>query len=160
MLKIKKRIWLYLPLLLLLFSNNLALSQNNMDFSSPEATFRTNMQACKDLDFKKSDLCTTKKFQKFAKTNKNYLSHRNTGQLANAYRYWNDKPYKLEMYRNKAIMRFSPEFTRPEPFYFVAEYGKWKIDAMFSFNNVIIEDSQHWHWRNPKIDNEKKWLKR
>lgn len=157
---VRKKIWLYLPLLLLLFSNNLALSQDDLDFSSPEATFKTYMQACKALDFEKSDLCSTEEFQRFTKINKRYLAHRHTGQLANAYRYWHNKPYKLELHGNKAIMRFSPEFSRPEPFYFVKEREEWKLDSMFSFNNVIIEDSTHWHWRNPNIDNEKEWLKR
>ena len=154
----EKKILSCLVILLLIFSNGFALPQDYMDFSSPEATFRTYMQACKDLDFRKSDLCSTKEFQNFTKTNKRYLAHRHTGQLANAHRYWHDKPYKLEMYGHKAIMRFSPEFSRPEPFYFVKERGEWKIDSMFSFNNVIIESSQSWHWRNPNIDNERQWL--
>ncbi len=156
----KKRLLSCFVMLLLFFSNSLALAQDDLDFSSPKATFKTYMQACKELDFKKSDLCYTEEFRSFIKTNKRYLAHRHAGQLANSYRYWHDKPYKLELYATKAIMRFSPPFTRPEPFYFVKEYGKWKIDSMFSFNNVIIEDSNRWHWRNPNIDNEKKWLKK
>ncbi|MBL7070565.1 MAG: hypothetical protein ISS26_00120 [Candidatus Omnitrophica bacterium] len=128
------------------------------DFTSPESTFNSHMYACKALDFEKSDLCYTKEFQSFTKTNKEYRSHRNTGQLRNAYDYWHNKPYKLEMHRNKAIMRFSPPFKRPEPFYFVKEADGWKIDGMFSFNNLIIENSGGWFWRNSKIDNEKVWL--
>lgn len=130
------------------------------NFSTPENTFNSYMYACKVMDFEKSDLCFTREFQNFAKTNKEYLSHRNTGQLRNAYNYWHGKPYKIEMYGDKAIMRFSPEFKRPEPFYFVEEGGEWKIDGMFSFRNVIIEDSGNWFWRYPNVDNEKQWIRK
>ncbi len=130
------------------------------NFSTPENTFNSLMYACKAMDFKKNDLCYTKEFQNFTKTDKKYLSHRNTGQLRNAYSYWHGKPYKIKLHGNKAIMRFSPPFKRPEPFYFVKEGGEWKIDGMFSFRNVIIENSKNWHWRNSKIDNEKLWLRK
>ncbi|MFC1752711.1 hypothetical protein ACFL96_04870 [Thermoproteota archaeon] len=132
----------------------------NLDFSSPEAAFSSYMKACKLLDFSLVDQCYTKEFQQFTKTNQRYRAHRNTGQLSNSYRYWSGKPYKLDKYGNKAIMRFSSEFQRPEPIYFVREAGKWKIDGMFSFNNVIIQDSSGWHWRNPNRNNEREWLRK
>ena len=133
----------------------------DMDFSSPEAAFRTYMQACKELDFYKSDLCYTKEFQRFTKTNKRYLSHRHKGQLRNEYNDLYGRNYKLEMYGNKAIMRFAPEFMRPAPLYFVREDGEWKIDAMFAFNNIIMDDrTGGWFWKHPNIDNEKQWLRR
>lgn len=158
--KTVKNLLFYSAVLILFSNNNFVLARNNgMDFSSPKATFETHMQACKELDFEKSDLCYTKEFRNFIKTDANYLAHRHTGQLSNSYRYWHGKPYKLQMHGNKAIMRFSPPFTRPEPIYFVKERGEWKIDALFSFKNVIIEDSTHWHWLNPNVDNEKAWLK-
>lgn len=130
------------------------------NFTTPEKTFNSFMYACEAMDFKKSDLCYTKEFQDFTKTDQNYLSHRNSGQLRNAYSYWHGKPYKIELHGDKAIMRFSPPLKRPEPFYFVREGGEWKIDGVFSFRNVIIEDSQNWHWRNSEIDNEKLWLRK
>jgi len=155
------RLLSYVIVSLICFSSVLVLAQDkNMDFSSPEATFLSYMRACKLADFSLADQCFNREFQHFTKTNKNYRSHRRTGQLRNAYSYWADKPYKLERHGNKAIMRFSSEFKRPEPIYFVREGGQWKIDAMFSYNNVIIEDSRHWHWRNPNIDNEEKWLRK
>jgi len=128
------------------------------DFSKPESAFSSFMRACQMMDFEKSDLCYTKEFQKFAKTDKIYMSHRNKGQLNNAYNYWNNRHYELEVQGRKAIMRFSPPFERPEPIYFVKEADGWKIDGMFSFNNVIIENSKNWHWKNPDSDNEKLWL--
>ena len=142
------------------FCSTFASAQNDMDFSSPEATFKTYMNACKALDFTKSDLCYTKEFRKFIKKDKDYLAHRHPGQLRNEYNYLHGRKYKLEMHGNKAIMRFSPPFKKPAPFYFVKERGKWKIDAMFSFDNVIVEDRQNWHWRNPNVDNEKLWLRK
>ena len=58
-------------------------------------------------------------------------------------------------------MRFAPEGVRPAPLYFVREAGQWKIDAMFSFDNIIMESgsSTTWFWKNSKKDNEKKWLR-
>lgn len=129
------------------------------DYSSPEATFRTYMAACKAMDFKRADKCYTEEFQRFQKTDKKYRAHRHTGQLLNMYNYLRGKKYKLEMHGHKAIMRFSPEFVRPEPLYFVRERGKWKLDGMFSFRNVRIQDHRSWHWQNPNIDNEAKWLR-
>ncbi|MFC1703281.1 hypothetical protein ACFL1E_00665 [Candidatus Omnitrophota bacterium] len=130
----------------------------DMDFSSPEATFRTYLQACKEGSFEKSDLCSTKEFQRYQKSNKQYLSHRHPGQLRNAYNIWANKSYKVEKYGNKAIMRFGKMFKSPAPIYFVKEHGKWKMDGMFEFRNIIYSSGDNWHWKNPNIDNEKKWL--
>ena len=155
-----KKITLLCLSLLLLFFGNIPASARDMDFSSPEATFKTYLRACKAMDFEKADMCYTKEFRDFIKTNKRYRAHRHPGQLKNEYHYLHGKKYKLERHGRKAIMRFSKEFDRPEPLYFVKERGAWKIDGMFSFDNVVIEDSAHWHWRNPSIDNEKEWLRK
>jgi len=153
----KKRI--IIILIVFLIGGGVAFADGIMDFSSPEATYRTYIQACKDLDFSRSDLCYTREFRRFIKTNKRYLSHRHPGQLRNEYNQHKNRSYELEMHGDKAIMRFAPEYVRPAPFYFRKENGEWKIDAMFSFNNVIMEGSSRWFWRNEKIDNEGKWLR-
>ncbi len=130
------------------------------DYSSPEATFRTYMAACKALSFEKSDACYTRRFREFIKTDSNYRAHRHTGQLRNEYNYLHDQEYTLEAHGNKAIMRFAPERQRPAPLYFVKEGGQWKIDAMFAYNNIIMESGSRWHWKNPDVNNEARWLSR
>ena len=161
---------IYCLIMFILYAGVFALSEVNsesevyaqdVDFSSPEATFRTYMQACRELDFNKSDLCYTKEFQMFAKTNKVYLSHRHKGQLRNEYNDLRGRNYKLEMHGNKAIMRFAPEFKRPAPLYFVKEGGEWKIDAMFAFKNIIMDDrTGGWFWKYSNNYNEKHWLRK
>jgi len=129
------------------------------DYSSPEATFRTYMAACKAQSFERVDMCYTREFRRFQKKDKRYMAYRNVGQLRNMHGYLAGKRYKLELYGHKAIMRFSPEGVRPEPLYFVRESGKWKLDGMFSFKNVKIQDSRTWYWQDHTIDNEAKWLR-
>ena len=133
----------------------------DLDLSSPEATFKTYMRACEKVDFSVSDQCYTAEFQRFTKTNQRYLAHRHKGQLRNEYNSLRNKQYKIESFGNKAIMRFGPEFKRPAPFYFVIENGQWKIDAMFAFNNIIMDDTTGgWFWKNSHRDNEAYWLKK
>jgi len=129
-----------------------------MDFSSPQSTFKSYLQACKEQDFSKSDLHYTNEFRKFIKTNQGYLSHRNVGQLQNEYNSYFNKSYVIEVYDDRVIFRFAHYGQPPPPIYFVKEDGLWKIDAMFSFNNVIMSSGGHWHWKNPNIDNEKIWI--
>ncbi len=132
---------------------------SDIDFSSPEATFKTYLQACKEGSFDKSDLCSTEEFQWFQKTNKKYLAHRHSRQLRNAYNIWANKSYKIEMHKDKAIMRFGPMFKSPAPIYFVKDHGEWKMDSMFVFRNIIYTTGGgDWYWKNPNIDNEKEWL--
>ncbi len=127
-------------------------------FNSPLETFRSYMRACRAMDLESSRACYTKEFQDFTKTSREYSDYNNVRQLKNAYNFWHDKQYDLELHGNMAIMRFAAMFKRPEPIYFVKEDGEWKIDGLFSFKNIVIEDSKHWHWRFPELDNEKLWL--
>ncbi|MFH2138198.1 MAG: hypothetical protein ABII88_06770 [Candidatus Omnitrophota bacterium] len=143
----------------ILCGSSISFAEEPLDFSSPEELLQSYLRACNALDFSLSDQCYTKEFQEYIRANKEYMAHRNVNQLRNAYGYWSNRPYDIEVYGNKAIIRFSPEFVRPEPFYMVNEDGKWKIDGVFSIKNVKIQDSRTWFWKNPNIDNEKQWLK-
>ena len=133
----------------------------NMNFSTPEATFESYLNAAKVRSFALSDSCYTKEFLNFTVNDEEYQSHRYPGQLANSYDEHVGKQYTVERSGNKAIMRFGLEFSRPSPIYFVIEDGLWKMDAMFMFNNIIMDDGTGgWFWRYENKDNEGLWLEK
>lgn len=129
-----------------------------LDFSSPESLLNSYLGACQSLDFSLVDQCYTREYQQYIQSNKDYMAHRNTGQLRNAYSYWGNRDYNIEYHGSKAIIRFAPDGQRPEPLYLVKENGEWKIDGLFSIQNVKIQDSRTWFWKNPNRDNEAWWL--
>lgn len=132
-----------------------------MDFSSPVAAFESYMSAATQRSFELSDSCYTQEFLDFTKNDQEYQSHRHPGQLTNSYNEYLGKRYTVEKFDNKAIMRFGPEYARPSPIYYIFERGQWKMDAMFMFNNIIMDDSTGgWFWRHENKDNERLWLNR
>lgn len=146
---------------LLLGSVTLSLAQVQMDHSSPERTFESYMAAAKALSFELTDQCYTVEFLVFTQTNDEYMKHRNVDHLRVSYNSMANKPYEVEMYGDKAIIRFAPEFKRPQPLYFVKEAGEWKMDAMFMFNNVIMVDGGteiEWKWKYPEKNSEQDWI--
>ncbi|MBU0468293.1 MAG: hypothetical protein KKD07_09070 [Candidatus Omnitrophica bacterium] len=155
-----KRVFSIIVTLLLGFVS-LSSAQIQMDYSSPEKTLESYLAAAKALSFELTDECYTVEFLVFTQTDEEYMRHRNVNQLRTSYSSIANKPYEVEMYDEKAIIRFAPEFKRPQPLYFVKEVGIWKMDAMFMFNNVIMVDGDpevEWKWKNSDVDNEALWL--
>ena len=155
-----KRIFTIIASLLLGFLT-LSSAQIHMDYSSPEKTLESYLESAKALNFELTDQCYTVEFLVFTQTNDEYMRHRNVNQLRVSYNSIANKPYDIEMYDDKAIIRFAPEFKRPQPLYFVKEAGSWKMDAMFMFNNVIMVDGDpeiEWKWKYPEKNSEDLWV--
>jgi hypothetical protein len=128
------------------------------DYSSPLATFKTYMEACKNHDFSIVDRCYTQEFNRFAKSDKNYMAHRHAGQLDNEYAGYADKSVRVESHGRKVILRFTPEDKKTPSLYLVNEDGRWKIDAMFMFNNIIYDQNNEWFWKNNRQNAERIWI--
>jgi hypothetical protein len=127
------------------------------DYSTPLAAFQTYLRACKNRDFLAVDKCYSEEFNRFTKSNQQYISHRHVGQLDNEYNTCANKSARVDLHGKKAIIRLYPEDKKTPPFFMIKENGQWKIDGMFMFKNIIYDQNDEWFWKDRSKDNERVW---
>ncbi|MDD4953444.1 MAG: hypothetical protein PHG40_00885 [Candidatus Omnitrophica bacterium] len=139
---------LFVLSLIVLFLTPALWAQGEEDFSTPLAAFQTYIRACQSHDFDAVDNCFTKEFNRFKKSNKEYMKHRNMGQLDNELSCVLNKEIQVDLHSRKAIIYLYPEDRKTSPYFMTKEGGQWKIDGMFMWNNIIFDQKDEWHWGN------------
>lgn len=140
-----------LLLLLALFLLPLPVSAEP-DFSSPEATLKTYLDALKAGDFAGSDLCYTASSREALAKNPAFTEGRKPEMLTNTYERLSGLTFTTEKVNAKrAILK--PDDDKVPPFFMRIQNPKegWRIDWHF-MANYIRADGNGWSWVNPKAE--------
>jgi hypothetical protein len=122
------------------------------DYSTPEQTLQTYLQACKAGDFAQADACYTRSSREFLAKTPKMTEGRMPEHLMGTY----DRLAGLEFTTEKvgekrAILR--PNDAKVPPFYMRVQDPKegWRIDWQF-MANYMRADANGWSWVNPRAE--------
>lgn len=122
------------------------------DFSSPEATLKTYLEACKAGDFAAADLCYTASSREALAKNPAFTENRQTEMLTGTYERLSKLTFTTEKVNAKrAILK--PNDDKVPPFFLRIQTPKegWRIDWHF-MANYIRANADGWSWVNPKAE--------
>lgn len=122
------------------------------DFSSPESTLKTYLDALQAGDFAAADLCYTASSREALAKNPAFTEARRPEMLTNTYDRLAPLTFTTEKVNSKrAILK--PSDDRVPPFFMRIQNPKegWRIDWHF-MANYIRADAQGWNWVNPKAE--------
>ncbi len=122
------------------------------DYSSPEATLKTYLEACKAGDFEAADACYTKSSREFIAKTPKMTAGRKPEHLIGTYERLSALKFTTETVNPKrAIVR--PDDSKVPPFYMRVQDPKegWRIDWQF-MANYMRADQNGWSWVNPKAE--------
>ncbi len=122
------------------------------DFSTPEATLATYLQACREGDFEKSDLCYTHSSRQYLQEHEEFTQNRNPEDLRQAYDRLSQVEFTLEQVNEKRAI-LHPDDPKIPPFFLRQQKpGEgWRIDFHF-MSNYLRADENGWSWRFPKAE--------
>lgn len=126
--------------------------QAEPDFSSPEATMRTYMEACQAGDFVAADACYTESSRAFLAKNPALRDSRPVEALIGTYERLSKVTFTTEMVNTKrAILR--PDDPKLPPYFLRIQNPKeqWRIDWNFMANYIRAND-KGWSWANPRAE--------
>ena len=122
------------------------------DFSSPEATLKTYLEACKAGDFAASDLCYTASSREMLASTPAFTEGRQPAMLTGTYDRLSKLTFTTEKVNAKrAILR--PNDEKVPPFFMRVQNPKegWRIDWHFMANYMRANENG-WSWANPRAE--------
>ena len=122
------------------------------DFSTPEATLKTYLQACQAGDFAGADACYTASSREFLAQSPAFTEGRQPELLVGTYERLSKLTFTTELVNAKrAILK--PNDPKVPPFFMRIQSpkDKWRIDWHF-MANYIRADENGWSWGNPKAE--------
>jgi hypothetical protein len=122
------------------------------DYSSPEATLKTYLEACKAGDFSAADECYTASSRKRLAETPALTEGRHPDLLTGTYERLSTLTFTTEKVNAKrAILR--PDDPKVPPFFLRVQTPKeqWRIDWHF-MANYIRADANGWSWVNPRAE--------
>jgi hypothetical protein len=122
------------------------------DFSTPEATLKTYLAACKAGDFTATDACYTKSSRDLLAANPAMTQGRQAEMLTGTYERLSPLTWTTEKVNAKRAI-LTPNDPKVPPF-FMRQQTKgegWRIDFHF-MANYIRADQNGWSWINPRAE--------
>ncbi len=122
------------------------------DYSSPEATLQTYLEACKAGDFAAADACYTKSSREFLAATPAFTEGRSADMLRGTYERLSGLKFSTEKVNAKRAI-LTPDDKAIPPFYMrIQEPGEgWRIDWHF-MANYMRGDANGWSWKNPRAE--------
>lgn len=122
------------------------------DYSTPEATLATYLEACKAGDFTAADACYTKSSREFLAKTPAFSEGRSPDMLRGTYERLSKVKFSTEKVNAKRAVLVSDDKAIP-PFYVRVQEPKegWRIDWHF-MANYMRGDANGWSWKNPRAD--------
>lgn len=122
------------------------------DYSSPEATFRTYLQACQRGDYATADSCYTASSRAFFEKNPSLTKDRPVEALLATHERLSKVNFTTEQVSPKrAILR--ADDPKVPPYFLRIQSPKegWRIDWLFMANYIRANDNG-WSWANPRAE--------
>ena len=122
------------------------------NFSSPEATLKTYLEACKAGNYEAADACYTKSSREFIAKTPKMTAGRKPEHLTGTYDRLSTLKWTVENVNQKrAIVK--PDDSKVPPFYMRVQDPKegWRIDWQF-MANYMRADQNGWSWANPRAE--------
>lgn len=122
------------------------------NYTSPEATLKTYLEACQAGDFAAADACYTASSRELLAKTPAFTEGRQPDMLKNTYEKLSKLTFTLEKVNEKrAILK--PNDDKVPPFYLRVQDPKegWRIDWHF-MANYMRADENGWTWKNPKAE--------
>lgn len=116
------------------------------DFSTPQATFESYLEACREGDFEGADLCYTASSREYIASHPRVTEGRSPESLKVTYQRLSQAAFKLEQVNSRrAIIRFEDQGIPPY-FLRVQKAGEgWRIDWHF-MSHYIRRTEDGWSW--------------
>ena len=136
-------------ILLMFFLSLPALAQ---DYSTPEATFKTYMEAMKAADFAATDTCYTASSREMLAKNPAFSQNRPAEMLTQTHDRFSQLTWTTEQVNSKRAILTSNDSKVPPIFMRQQTPGEgWRIDFHF-MASYIRADQNGWSWVNPKAE--------
>ena len=120
------------------------------DYSSPEKTFETYLEACKVGSFEKAEACYTKSSRALAKQ-RSQGRVRHSDSLVDAFDKLSPLTFRLESVNTKRAILWPSDESVPPFFLRIQEPEEnWRLDYHFMSNFIQVE-KDGWKWRNKRI---------
>lgn len=120
------------------------------DYSSPESTVRSYLEACRRGDLAAADQCYTASSRELLAQMPNVAQQRTPEQLQSFYQRLSELTFQTERVNPKRAI-LTPNDPKIPPFFLriQAPQEQWRIDWHF-MANYIRADQQGWSWKNPR----------
>jgi hypothetical protein len=120
------------------------------DHSSPEATLKSYLEACKAGDFAAADACYTASSRKFLAETPAFTEGRQPEMLLGTYDRLSPLTFTTEKVNGKRAI-LHPNDEKVPPFFMRIQNPKegWRIDWHF-MANYLRADQNGWSWVNPR----------
>lgn len=122
------------------------------DFSTPEATWQTYLNACQAGDFEAADLCYTASSRDYLKQDPRLTEGRDPEILKATYEKLTSTEFTLERVNSKrAIMRAADESIPPYFLRIQKPSEGWRIDLHFMSSYIRVNETG-WSWTFPRAE--------
>ncbi len=111
------------------------------DFSTPEATWQTYLQACQAGDFEGVELCFTASSRQYLKQNPQPVEERDPALLKATYERLTATDFRLEKVNSKRAIMWPADERIPPCFLRIQKPAEgWRIDLHFMTNYIRVTE--------------------